>query len=119
MSERDVINKESIEKAAAEAADKPAAFDAKERLAYVKRTLVLIQQYKDERKTKAEIEERLPEFVEQYPHLFKEAMGSVDKTNLNMMIGLLEKMAGGSLNQHQASVIVGDRLLKKYYQPKE
>jgi len=114
-----VINKESIEKAAAEAATKPAAFNAKERSDYVKRTILLIQDYKEQNITKEDIEARLPEFVEQYPHLFKEVMGAVDKTNLNMMIGLLDRMAGGSLNQHQASVIVGDRLLKKYYHDKQ
>lgn len=111
------LDKDTIQKAAEEAAKKPHNFNAKERIDYIKRMLKLVQEYKSDGKTKQEIHERVPEFAEEYPYIFNELVDSntFDKTNMDMMLNLMEKMHTGSLNQHQASIIVGDRLLKKYH----
>ena len=50
------LDKDTIQKAAEEAAKKPHAFDAKERIDYAKRMLKLVQEYKADGKTKQEIQ---------------------------------------------------------------
>jgi hypothetical protein len=113
------LDKDTIEKASAEASQRHHEFNAKERIEFVKKMIGLVRIYKGERLSKGEIQERVPEFARDYPHLFNMVMDSsdseFDKQNLAMMLGLLEKMNSGALSQHQASVIVGDRLLKKYH----
>ena len=111
------LDKETIESASAAAAIKPHEFNAKERVVYIKKMVNLVFEYKQQRMAKGDILDRVPEFAEAFPHLFNSIVddASFDATNLNMMINLLEKMDTGSLSQHQASMIVGDRLLKKYY----
>jgi predicted ATP-dependent serine protease len=73
-------------------------------------------EYRQERKSAEEIKTLLPEFAEEYKHLFEmiTAPEGFDANNLNMMLAMLERMGQGSLSQHEASVVVGKRLFDKY-----
>jgi hypothetical protein len=70
-------------------------------------------------RTVEEIKERVPEFARDYPNLFETVTqpGSYDPTNLQTMLAMLDRMGQGSLNHHQATVIVGKRLAEKYIRP--
>jgi hypothetical protein len=65
-----------------------------------------------------EIKEKLPEFARDYPHLFDSAITpDFDQGTLQTMLAMLERMGQGTLNHHQATVIVGKKLAQKYIKP--
>lgn len=92
-------------------------FPAAERASYVRAMVKCAIEYKEEGRSIAEIRERLPEFVRDYPNLFEMVTqeGGYDRNNLQTMLTMLERMGAGNLNQHQATVIVGQRLAQKYF----
>ena len=67
-------------------------------------------------RTLPQIQELLPEFVRDYPQLFKllTETPDTDMSTLNIMLNMLEKMGQGSITPHQASVAVGQKLLDKF-----
>jgi hypothetical protein len=107
---------ESIEDATARAVNAPTLFNPKERAAYVRAMVNRVIEYRRERKSAEDIRERLPEFAEEYKHLFEmlTAPEGFDQQNLTVMLAMLDRMGQGGLTQHEASVIVGKRLFDKY-----
>ena len=66
-------------------------------------------------KTTEEIQSETGNFSSQYPALFKMLNKDVyDEAAIRTMLYMLEKMGTGELSQHQASVIVGQRLHDTY-----
>ena len=58
-------------------------------------------------------------FAEDYPTLFVKACEpGFDRQQLNVMIALLNRMGSGDLSQHQASMIVGQKMVEKYIKGK-
>ena len=55
--------------------------------------------------------------MEQYPELFKKLLAKQDLGPMQSMLTMLDKMADGSLSQHQASVIIGKKLVDRYVTP--
>lgn len=110
------LDAENFQEASARAAAAPTAFNPKERAAYVRAMVARVLEYRRERKTAEEIQERLPEFAEEYKHLFEmlTAPEGFDQQNLTVMLAMLDRMGQGALTQHEASVIVGKRLFDKY-----
>ncbi len=110
------LDSESIEEASRRAAAAPITFNPRERIQYVRSMVARALEYRQERKSADDIKELLPEFAEEYKHLFEmiTAPEGFDANNLNMMLAMLERMGQGSLSQHEASVIVGKRLFDKY-----
>lgn len=92
---------------------------AKARAAYVREQVVKIRFLKSRGKTEFEIREEMERFVEDYPTLFRKVIDTnlEDQASLNIMLAMLEKMGKSELSQHQASVIVGQRLHDKYIKP--
>ena len=92
---------------------------AKARAAYVKDNVNKILALKQEGKSDFEIREEHERFSKDYPQLFKMLMNGVglNDPSLRTMLSMLEKMGTGELSQHQASVIVGQRLHDKYIKP--
>lgn len=89
------------------------------RSAYVKSMIDKINQLKREGKTKEEIQEAVARFAVDYPTLFKMVTSAnYNEGSLRTMMMMLEKMGTGELTQHQASVIVGQRLHDVYIKPK-
>jgi hypothetical protein len=75
---------------------------------------------KAEGKSKEEIQRECAPFVTDYPSLFKMVMKTdgYNEGSLKTMLAMLERMGSGELTQHQASVIVGQRLHDVYIKPK-
>lgn len=113
------LDPNEIQRAAAEAAQKETAFPAKQRAEYVRAMVNRAETYKADGLGKEEITERLPEFARDYPHLFETVLGDepYHKNSLTTMLAMLDKMGEGDLSQHQASVIVGQRLVQTFVKP--
>ena len=92
---------------------------ARTRSGYIKSNLDKMIKLKQEGKTKEEIQEMFERFIVDYPALFKMVMSpNYNEGSLKTMMAMLEKMGSGELTQHQASVIVGQRLHDVYIKPK-
>lgn len=103
----------------AEAANRPLDFQPKERAQYVRDSITLIETYQQQGLTTEEIKEKVPTFVRDYKNLFEMVTqpGGYNKQSLKTMLVMLDRMGSGELSQHQASVIVGQRLADTYIKP--
>jgi arginine/lysine/ornithine decarboxylase len=110
------IDAQTIEEATREASARPLDFSPSERALYVRTMVQRVTEFKRAGRSTADIRQLLPEFVRDYPHLFETLTqeGEYDEANLRVMLSMLDRMGAGNLNQHQASVIVGQRLYEKY-----
>ena len=94
---------------------------AKARSVYIRSNLDKVIAMKAEGKTKEEIEKNteVSRFITDYPSLFKMVMKTegYNEGSLKTMIAMLERMGSGDLTQHQASVIIGQRLHDVYIKP--
>ena len=106
----------SIEEAISEAQTRQLDFPATERAIYVKAMVKRVQELKTAGRTVPEIKDLLPEFHRDFPYLFEMVTENedFDQASLNTMMTMLERMGNGSVNHHQATVIVGQRLAEKY-----
>ena len=91
---------------------------AKTRYIYVNNTVEAIKKLKNDGVPDDEIREAYSSFVLDYPAVFKMVMKTDNEGPLRTMLAMLEKMGTGELSQHQASVIVGQRLHDIYIKPK-
>ena len=111
------MSKDSLLDAVEEAKTAPTLFAPRERATYVKERVYEVRRLRALGKNDIEIKAALGDFVEKYPQLFQMAVEpKFDERQLNLMLGLLDKMAGG-MSQHQASVIVGQSLANKFINP--
>lgn len=93
---------------------------AKARATYVKAQVEKVKAMKGAGKTAEEIKAEVSRFAEDYPALFKMLMSNetFNEASLKTMLALLERMGTGEMSQHQASVVVGQRLHDVYIKPK-
>ena len=92
---------------------------AKARSIYVRDMLEKIKSLRAAGSTLDTIKEATGTFSSQYPGLFKMILGdSYNDASLRTMLALLDRMGTGHLSQHQASVVVGQRLHDIYIKPK-
>lgn len=103
----------------AEAANRPLDFQPKERAQYVRDSIALIEVYQQQGLSTEQIKEKVPTFVQHYKNLFEMVTmpGGYNKQSLKTMLVMLDRMGTGELTQHQASVIVGQRLSDTYIKP--
>jgi hypothetical protein len=113
------LDPDGIQAAAAEAATRETTFLAKERAEYVRAMVKRTEAYKKDGMTLDQIKERLPEFSRDYPNLLEMVLSDevYHKQTLTTMLAMLDRMGEGSLSQHQASVIVGQRLVQTFVKP--
>lgn len=111
------VDKQSIEEATREAEAKPIAFAPGARANYIKDHVRDIQARMATGKRDEEIKAEFPGFAKDYPELMKKLLTKADLSHLGIMLNALEKMEAGSLSQHQASVMVGQRLVDKFVKP--
>ena len=109
----------SIEESIREAERRPLDFPATERAAYVRAMVKRVEELKAAGRSVEDIKQQLPEFHRDHPYLFEMVVenSSYDKGSLQTMLTMLERMGAGSLNHHQASVIVGKLLSDKFINP--
>jgi hypothetical protein len=86
---------------------------------FIRDHIAKVKSLKEEGKTKDEIKEEVGRFAEDYPQLFKVLVNNegYNEATLRTMLSMLEKMGSSELSQHQASVIVGQRLYDNYVKP--
>jgi hypothetical protein len=97
-----------------EAEARPLDFPATERASYLRDTIATIQAKQAAGVSPAAIKAEFAEFIQGFPRLFETIMEpNYDKATLQTMLAMLDRMGQGSLSPHQASVIVGQRLLEK------
>ncbi len=103
----------------AEAASRPLDFEPKARAQFVRDCIDLIEKYQKDGLTTDEIKDKVPTFVRDYKNLFEMVTqpGGYNKQSLKTMLAMLDRMGTGELTQHQASVIVGQRLADTYIKP--
>jgi hypothetical protein len=104
--------------AAEEAKNMPTAFDAKTRSAFIEEQVGIVRELVAKHKTDSEIKEVCPDFAINYPILFEYSLKpNFDAQNLRIMLTLLNRMGENQMSQHQASVIVGQRMSDKFIKP--
>ena len=108
----------TIQESIRDAESRPLDFPAKERAIYIRAMVERARDFLAAGRSVEDIKTLLPEFARDYPHLFETVTGpDFDPSTLQTMLVMLDRMGGGSLNHHQASVIVGKRLAQKYIRP--
>jgi len=90
---------------------------ARTRAAYIRESVAKIQALQADGKSADDIKETMSRFVQDYPTLFKKILVSASDPSLRTMLAMLDKMGSGQLSQHEASVVVGQRLHDIYIKP--
>jgi hypothetical protein len=111
------VERKSIQEATAEAEARQLDYDPAIRATYIRMMIHDISEWVASGEPENSIRQRAPEFVEQYPELFKKLLAKQDLGPMQSMLTMLDRMADGSLSQHQASVIVGKKLVDRYVTP--
>jgi len=113
------VDKQSIEEATREAESKPLGFAPGVRATYVRDMIKEITAKVAAGKSGDEIKLDAAHgaFAKTYPELFKKVLEKQDLSHLGVMLNALDKMESGALSQHQASILVGQRLVDKFVKP--
>lgn len=113
------MERRNTRQAMEEAANRPLEYDPNTRAQYVRDMIKKVEDFLRQGKTTEEIKEELPQFVRDYKNLFEMLTkpGGYDKKSLQVMLTMLDQMGTGNLTQHQASVIVGQKLADTYIKP--
>lgn len=111
------VHRQSMEEATAEAEARPMDYNPAERARYVRSMVQDIALWMSHGDSEDTIKQRIPEFVEQYPELFKKLIQRQDMAPIQSMLTMLDRMAEGNLSQHQASIIVGKKLVDRFVTP--
>jgi hypothetical protein len=106
-----------MEEATAEAESRELDYEPQVRAQYIRSMLQDVSQWLAQGDSEETIRGRVPDFIERYPELFKKLMRKQDLSPIQSMLALLDKMGEGNLSQHQASVIVGKKLVDRYVTP--
>lgn len=111
------LSKDTVLSAVEEAKNAPTLFSPRERSEYVRSRITEVRRLRELGQNDEEIKAALGNFVTQYPTLFQMAVEPhFDESKLNFMLGMLDKMSNG-MTQHQASVIVGQKLVDSFVKP--
>ena len=111
------VQRQSIAEATAEAEARALDYDPSVRAQYIRTMLQDIALWISRGDTEDIIRNRVPDFIERYPELFKKIINKQDLAPIQSMLAMLDRMAEGTLSQHQASVIVGKKLVDRYVTP--
>jgi hypothetical protein len=111
------VHRQSMEEATAEAESRPMDYNPSDRARHVRSMVQDIALWMSQGDSEDVIKQRVPEFVEQYPELFKKLIQKQDMAPIQSMLTMLDRMAEGNLSQHQASVIIGKKLVDRYVTP--
>ena len=111
------VQRQSMEEATAEAEARPMDYNPSQRAQFVRVMVQDVARWMAAGDSEETIKQRVPEFVEQYPELFKKLIQKQDLAPIQSMLSMLDRMAQGNLSQHQASVIVGKKLVDRFVTP--
>jgi len=111
------VQRQSMEEATAEAEARPLDYQPAQRATYIRGMLRDIAQWMAQGESEEDIRARVPTFVEEYSELFKKVIGRQDLAPIQSMLTMLDRMGQGKISQHQASIIVGKKLVDRYVTP--
>ena len=111
------IERQSYDEAAAEASSRSLDFDPNVRARFIREMLTDIPRWMAQGLTEEQIREKVPEFVERYPELFTKIIQKQDLSPIQSMLAMLDRMGEGNISQHQASIIIGKKLVDKFVNP--
>ena len=111
------IERQSYEQAAEEASSRSLDFDPNVRARFIREMLTDIPRLMNQGLTEEQIREKVPEFSEKYPELFQKIIKKQDLSPIQSMLAMLDRMGEGSISQHQASIIIGKKLVDKFVNP--
>jgi hypothetical protein len=117
MSQPPPVERQSYQQAAEEAASRSLDFDPKVRARFIREMLTDIPRWMTQGLTEEQIREKVPEFAEKYPELFTKIIQKQDLSPIQSMLAMLDRMGEGTISQHQASVIIGKKLVDKFVSP--
>ncbi len=117
MSTPPPTQRQSIAEATAEAEARPLEFDPNVRAQYIRQMLQDIARWMAQGDSEDVIRQRVPDFIEKYPELFKKIITRSDLSPIQSMLAMLDRMGEGSISQHQASVVIGKKLVDKFVTP--
>ena len=95
------------------------AQQAKDRAIFIRDNIKIVEKLRDEGKSFDEMKEATSEFANNFPHLFimVTSKEGYDKETMKTMLSMIDKMAQLKITQHDASVKVGEHLMKNYVKP--
>ena len=112
------VDRQSVEDGVREAEARALEYDPVNRAKLVRDSIAKIDQMKATGVSEQDIEKEVGPFKDQFPFLYKMVIKpNYDKATLKTMLVMLDKMGDGSMSQHQASVLIGGRLVDKYVKP--
>jgi hypothetical protein len=114
---RPPVERQSIDEATREAESRALDFDPNLRARYIRDMLRDIPFWQNQGLTEDEIKEKIPQFHERYPELFRKIIQKQDLSPIQSMLAMLDRMGEGNITQHQASVIIGKKLVDKFITP--
>ena len=117
MSRPPAAQRQSIAEATAEAEARPIEYDPNVRAQYIRQMLQDIAKWMANGDSEDLIRQRVPDFIEKYPELFKKIITRSDLSPIQSMLAMLDRMGEGAISQHQASVIIGKKLVDRYVTP--
>jgi hemerythrin-like domain-containing protein len=115
--QRPPIERQSYDQAAAEASTRSLTFDPNVRARFIREMLNTIPHWIAQGLTDEQIREKVPEFAEKYPELFSKIIQKEDLSPIQSMLAMLDRMGEGNITQHQASIIIGKKLVDKFVNP--
>jgi hypothetical protein len=111
------LDRQSIAEATAEAEARALEYDPNVRARYIREMLRDIARWMAEGVPENTIREKVPDFIERYPELFKKIINKQDLAPIQTMLAMLDRMGEGNISQHQASVIIGKKLVDRFVSP--
>jgi hypothetical protein len=111
------IERQSYEEAATEASSRSLDFDPNVRARFIREMLNDIPRWMAQGLTEEQIREKAPEFADRYPELFTKIIQKQDLSPIQSMLAMLDRMGEGNITQHQASIIIGKKLVDKFVNP--
>jgi hypothetical protein len=117
MSQPPPMERQSYEDAAAEASSRSLDFNPNVRARFIREMLSDIPKWMAQGLTEEQIREKVPEFTDRYPELFTKIIQKQDLSPIQSMLAMLDRMGEGNISQHQASIIIGKKLVDKFISP--
>jgi hypothetical protein len=111
------VQRQSIAEATAEAEARPMDYNPTERAQFVRAMVQDVAHWIAQGESEESIKQRVPEFVEHYPELFKKLIQKQDMAPIQNMLAMLDRMGQGNISQHQASVLIGKKLVDRFVTP--
>lgn len=111
------IDRASTEESVREAESRQLDFNPLERATEIRDMMREIPREMERGKTETQLKQQFQTYSEKYPELFKKIVSKSDLTPIRSMLAMLDRIGDGSLTTHQASVIVGQRLVDRFVKP--